>query len=592
MEGIRMVDEWPIIEKKIPSMDIVFRAGGGRLDDRGGGGGDGVDGGLAWPELKRSAASSASKIRLTPRGGADLPEGGRHAHGAGHHRLAPASASSRSAAILFDLLNRNLITTVGRGRRARRETGGRAEAPPPRPRLDRGRARGARWRWSGSACTPASRRSRVAGLAAAAAGSYDLLLGGVSQRAAASGWTARSWPTTSLHGRRCPARWRSWWARGSWTARTCKDPWARPYHYALTADGYLLSAVDDAGKNVPGHASSSGRCPSTSALGVRWSVVRLDPPAPRRLAGARGDRRATSTACTAGTRRWWRRRWRDGAGARRARPWSSPSTRTRRGCSTPDARAQRADDAGAEGGGAGRAGHRRVAVAALHARAGRAAPEEFAREVLRDSAGRACGGGGRQLPLRPGPRPATLALLRAAGPHGSGFDVVADAAGGARGGAPISSTRIREALERGRRGGGRAAAGPAATSWTGGSWRARAAAAPGHPHREPRGRERDRCPRRGVYACWCRDAGRRARRRGRRWSTSAAGRPSAAGHAPWRRTCSTSRATSTAGPCAWSSCERLREERAFPARRPRASRSGTTSGGPGGCWTKASRSRV
>src|SRR5262245_8550611 len=25
MEGIRMVDEWPIIEKKIPSMDIVFR---------------------------------------------------------------------------------------------------------------------------------------------------------------------------------------------------------------------------------------------------------------------------------------------------------------------------------------------------------------------------------------------------------------------------------------------------------------------------------------------------------------------------------------------------------------------------------------
>ena len=26
MEGIRMVDEWPIIEKKIPSMDVVFRA--------------------------------------------------------------------------------------------------------------------------------------------------------------------------------------------------------------------------------------------------------------------------------------------------------------------------------------------------------------------------------------------------------------------------------------------------------------------------------------------------------------------------------------------------------------------------------------
>ena len=29
-----------------------------------------------------------------------------------------------------------------------------------------------------------------------------------------------------------------------------KDPWARPYHYALTATGYLLSAVDDAGKKI------------------------------------------------------------------------------------------------------------------------------------------------------------------------------------------------------------------------------------------------------------------------------------------------------------------------------------------------------
>ena len=28
------------------------------------------------------------------------------------------------------------------------------------------------------------------------------------------------------------------------------DPWARPYHYALTDNGYLLSGVDDAGKKV------------------------------------------------------------------------------------------------------------------------------------------------------------------------------------------------------------------------------------------------------------------------------------------------------------------------------------------------------
>jgi hypothetical protein len=29
-----------------------------------------------------------------------------------------------------------------------------------------------------------------------------------------------------------------------------RDPWARPYHYALTGNGYLLSGVDDAGKKV------------------------------------------------------------------------------------------------------------------------------------------------------------------------------------------------------------------------------------------------------------------------------------------------------------------------------------------------------
>jgi hypothetical protein len=30
-----------------------------------------------------------------------------------------------------------------------------------------------------------------------------------------------------------------------------KDPWQRPFHYALTEQGYLLSAVDDAGHKLP-----------------------------------------------------------------------------------------------------------------------------------------------------------------------------------------------------------------------------------------------------------------------------------------------------------------------------------------------------
>jgi DNA-binding HxlR family transcriptional regulator len=30
-----------------------------------------------------------------------------------------------------------------------------------------------------------------------------------------------------------------------------KDPWKHPFHYALTEQGYLLSAVDDAGRTLP-----------------------------------------------------------------------------------------------------------------------------------------------------------------------------------------------------------------------------------------------------------------------------------------------------------------------------------------------------
>jgi hypothetical protein len=31
-----------------------------------------------------------------------------------------------------------------------------------------------------------------------------------------------------------------------------KDPASRPFHYALTDSGFVLSAVDDVGKDVPG----------------------------------------------------------------------------------------------------------------------------------------------------------------------------------------------------------------------------------------------------------------------------------------------------------------------------------------------------
>ena len=93
MEGIRMVDEWPIIEKKIPSMDIVFRP---VVDPAM------IEVGAAAEEA--SARAEPSARRPAPTRSASPPEEERIyrkvdgvAHGAGHHRRDRESASSRCA---------------------------------------------------------------------------------------------------------------------------------------------------------------------------------------------------------------------------------------------------------------------------------------------------------------------------------------------------------------------------------------------------------------------------------------------------------------------------------------------------------------
>jgi hypothetical protein len=241
MEGIRMVDEWPIIEKKIPSMDIVFKPAvdpnsievGGGAEEEGG------------SERKRSAASSSNKIRLTPEeerifrkvDGTQTVQGIIDSVG---------MSEFDTCRMLFDLLNRNLITTVGRG------AAKQAEAVPDE---------------TVASATPGYLIT-LAAVLLAAVGVYatratpfavtgqppllksteDLLLQAVSRtrlerldRAVLASDYAQGNPPRTLEEV----------VKQALVDRSyLRDPWARPYHYALTGNGYLLSGVDDAGKKV------------------------------------------------------------------------------------------------------------------------------------------------------------------------------------------------------------------------------------------------------------------------------------------------------------------------------------------------------
>ncbi len=243
MEGIRMVDEWPIIEKKIPSMDIVFKPAVDPNSIEVGGGAE--EEALGGSERKRSAASSSNKIRLTPEeerifrkvDGTQTVQGIIDSVG---------MSEFDTCRMLFDLLNRNLITTVGRG------AAKQAVAVPDE---------------TVASATPGYVLA-VAAVLLAVVGVYttratpfavsgqppllksteDLLLQAVSRtrlerldRAVlASDYMKGKEPHTLEEVVNQSLVDRSY----------LRDPWERPYHYALTQDGYLLSGVDDAGKRV------------------------------------------------------------------------------------------------------------------------------------------------------------------------------------------------------------------------------------------------------------------------------------------------------------------------------------------------------
>jgi hypothetical protein len=239
MEGIRMVDEWPIIEKKIPSMDIVFRP---VVDTAM------IEVGPAEEEgaAKRSAASASNKIRLTPEeerifrkvDGTRTVQGIIDSTGLGEFD---------TCRILFDLLNRNLVSTVGRGVTRETEASPVARVASATPGYVLAvvalvlAAAGVLAHWSNPFA--------VSGLPPLLGGSYDLLMQGVSHVRLER--LDRAILAHHLSHGNVPRTLEDLVAEGLVDRSYLKDPWARPFHYALTESGYLLSGVDDTGRTVP-----------------------------------------------------------------------------------------------------------------------------------------------------------------------------------------------------------------------------------------------------------------------------------------------------------------------------------------------------
>jgi hypothetical protein len=245
MEGIRMVDEWPIIEKKIPSMDIVFKPAVDTNSIEVGGGEEEALGGLGGTASKRSAASSSNKIRLTP-------EEERIFRKVDGTRTVQAIIDSvgmsefDTCRQLFDMLNRNLITTAGRGTTKKAEAIAEESVASATP---------------GYLLTAAALVLAVVGIYATRAtpfavtrqppllqGAEDLLLQAVS-RTRLERLDRAVQASDYAHGV-VPRTLEEVVNQALVDRSYLRDPWARPYHYALTQNGYLLSAVDDAGKKV------------------------------------------------------------------------------------------------------------------------------------------------------------------------------------------------------------------------------------------------------------------------------------------------------------------------------------------------------
>jgi hypothetical protein len=242
MEGIRMVDEWPIIEKKIPSFDIVFRpVVDPALIEVGA-----VSGADASGPERRVPASSAGRIRLSP-------EEERVFRKVDGDRTVQAIIDATGAAefeicrTLFDFLNRNLIAPAGVGETRAKEVERQQTVVSAMP----GYAVAALVVALALASVFVQRRNpfAVTGLPPMLARTYGLLEDGVMrERLSRLSRAVEAWRAS--HGSLPPTL--EDLAKAGLVDRSyLLDPWRRPFHYEPGSHGYLLSAVDEGGRSRP-----------------------------------------------------------------------------------------------------------------------------------------------------------------------------------------------------------------------------------------------------------------------------------------------------------------------------------------------------
>jgi hypothetical protein len=242
MEGIRMVDEWPIIEKKIPSMDMVFRpvVEAAMIDV-----GSAADDPVA-ADAKRGAGPS-NKIRLTVEeeriyrkvDGTKTVQAIIDASGAGEFEVCRT---------LLDLLNRNIVAPVGRGITPENDGAEEDTLMSSTP----GYAVVVLVLLLAATGIFAQRQApfAVTGLAPWLQGAYSRLLDGSDL--ARLHRLDRAVQAFQLMKGALPSRLEDLVSAGLVDASYLSDRRARPFHYVPSGNGYLLSAVDDHGKTAPG----------------------------------------------------------------------------------------------------------------------------------------------------------------------------------------------------------------------------------------------------------------------------------------------------------------------------------------------------